>query len=112
MSAITTHVLDTSKGKPASGLKVTLSRGAHGGWKEVGTGLTDDNGRIGDLLPAGAPPPHGTYALRFDVADYFGERNVKTFYPYVEVVFGVHDDTHYHVPLLLSPFGYTTYRGS
>ncbi len=114
MSAISTHVLDTSKGRPASGVSVALEMHSTGGsWKLVGRGQTDANGRLANLLPAGARLEAGAYRLTFDAAAYFHAQNVESFYPEVSVVFTVHDATqHYHVPLLLSPYGYTTYRGS
>ncbi|MFQ5680085.1 MAG: hydroxyisourate hydrolase [Gemmatimonadota bacterium] len=122
MSGITTHVLDTAAGRPAAGVAVTLERrAADGGWRELARARTDEDGRTGELLPgdalAGAPresePGFGEYRLRFEVGEYYGRRGEATFYPYVEIVFRIADPAqHYHVPLLLSPFGYTTYRGS
>jgi 5-hydroxyisourate hydrolase len=110
--SISTHVLDTARGRPAAGEPVTLSVQGPDGWSEVGRGTTDGDGRIGSLLPAGAPAAGSTFRLRFEVGGYFATRGEATFYPYVEVVFTPHDDGHYHVPLLVSPFGYSTYRGS
>lgn len=114
MSAITTHVLDTSNGRPASGVPVVLeSRSAGNEWKTLGRGKTDADGRLANLLPARSPLEPGTYRLVFDVATYFRARNAEGFYPEVAVVFTIRDATqHYHVPLLLNPYGYTTYRGS
>jgi 5-hydroxyisourate hydrolase len=114
MSAITTHVLDTSIGRPATGVGVVLEARADGSqWKVLGKGKTDADGRSRDLLPEGATPTAGTYRLTFDVAAYFRARKVASFYTEVAVVFTVRDPAqHYHVPLLLSPYGYTTYRGS
>jgi len=112
MSAITTHVLDTSIGRPAAGLGVVLEVRLDGGqWKALGRGRTDADGRLRDLFSGALHA--GTYRITFDVAAYFRARNVESFYPEVEVVFTVRDATqHYHVPLLLSPYGYSTYRGS
>lgn len=110
MSAITTHVLDTSRGRPAAGVAVRLERG-----KEVlARGATDADGRLRDLLPDdGAPLEPGTYRLVFDTGRYFAGQGEACFYPEVAVAFQVRDaGEHYHVPLLLSPFGYSTYRGS
>jgi len=80
-----------------------------GGWAEVASRVTDGDGRVADLATEAAP---GTYRLRFDVSSYYGARDVKTFFPFVEIAFLVTDDEHHHVPLLVSPFGYSTYRGS
>ena len=109
MSGISTHVLDTSKGKPARGVKVTLERqSANQSWVQAGQGVTDDNGRISKLAEALEP---AVYRLLFRTGDYFGSR--ESFYPEVTVQFTVRDPSvNYHIPLLLSPYGYTTYRGS
>jgi len=114
MSAITTHVLDTSRGSPASGVPVVLEvESADGDWQLLGNGTTDSDGRLRDLLPAGWALAIGTYKLTFDTETYFRAHNVEGFYPFVVVVFSILDtDEHFHVPLLLSPYGYSTYRGS
>ena len=113
MSAITTHVLDTSVGKPAAGVGVTLEKQEGGAWKTLASGATNADGRAAELLSGGATLAAGTYRLRFDTAAYFRARGVESFYPHVEIVFHVKDTAqHYHVPLLLSPYGYSTYRGS
>ena len=114
MSAITTHVLDTSRGRPAGGVPVVLEiRSAENGWRVLGKGVTDDDGRLKGLLPAETAVVEGTYRLTFDVATYFRSQNVEGFYPEVVLIFAVRDGAeHYHVPLLLNPYGYTTYRGS
>jgi 5-hydroxyisourate hydrolase len=113
MSPITTHVLDTARGRPAAGLGVVLEiRSAKGRFRVLGRGKTDGNGRIGDLLPEG-DLRRGTYRLTFDTARYFRAQGGRGFYPSVSVLFEIREPTqHYHVPLLLSPFGYSTYRGS
>jgi 5-hydroxyisourate hydrolase len=112
MSAITTHVLDTSAGRPAAGVPVTLEKQTSGGWQSAGHGVTNQDGRITDLL-AGATLSAGSYRLTFDTAAYFSTSKQPSFYPQVQVTFTVSDAAqHYHVPLLLSPFGYSTYRGS
>lgn len=104
MSTLSTHVLDTSTGEPAEGLEVHLSMSGDGGWEPLAVASTDDDGRVGgfgDLSP-------GTYRLGFETGGYGND-----FYPFVHVVFVVTDERdHYHVPLLLGPYGYTTYRGS
>ncbi len=114
MSAITTHVLDTSEGRPAGGVPVRLeAQEEGGGWRELGAGSTDSDGRLRNLLPGGYGLRPGLYRLTFDTAAYFEARGVSGFYPHVAIVFTVQDPgQHYHVPLLLSPFGYSTYRGS
>lgn len=113
MSGITTHVLDISRGRPAEGIPVTLEIEAAGGWKMVGKGTTNADGRISDLLSNEATVAAGVYRLIFDTGKYFAARQLEAFYPQVTVVFKITDPAqHYHVPLLLSPFGYSTYRGS
>lgn len=113
MSAITTHILDVSKGCPASGVPVTLERQNSSGWEIVGKGATDSDGRLSDLLASEAILPAGNYRLTFDTGNYFSQQKIESFYPQVTVAFTVRDAAqHYHVPLLLSPFGYSTYRGS
>ena len=119
MSGISTHVLDTARGRPAAGVAVSLARKSGNGWTELAAASTDAGGRVGNLLPQ-VKDPAGTYRLRFDVGAYFaaqgggggGGADAAPFYPYVEIVFQSRDVEHYHVPLLVSPFGYTTYRGS
>jgi 5-hydroxyisourate hydrolase len=114
LSVITTHVLDTSRGFPAREVPVRLElESADGTWKELGAGLTDADGRAKDLLPAGFPLHGGVYRLVFDTESYFAAQNVEGFYREVAIVFTIRDPAqHYHVPVLLSPFGYSTYRGS
>lgn len=114
MSNITTHVLDTSRGRPAAGVPVVLSvRGDGGTWREIGRGVTDDDGRLRTLLPAGASIARGVHRITFDTGAYFAERGVESFYPEASIVFEVRaPEEHHHVPLLLNPFGYSTYRGS
>lgn len=112
-SPITTHVLDVSRGKPAAGIAVRLEAlQANKVWKVLGEGTTNADGRVTDLLMASALQT-GNYRLLFSTADYFEAQNVTTFYPQVTIEFVViAPQEHYHVPLLLSPFGYSTYRGS
>lgn len=110
--SITTHVLDTSKGRPAPGVQIVLERLTDGGWSRIGEGRTDADGRLKTLLPDQEPITTGRYRLTFDTGTYFAAQNVTAFYPDVTVTFEVSETGHYHVPLLLSPFGYSTYRGS
>lgn len=113
MSSITTHVLDTARGCPAAGVPIVLEHQAASGWIPVGRGVTDDDGRLRTLLPAGERPAPGTYRISFDTAAYFAACEVTGFFPAVHITFIVADPAqHHHVPLLLSPFGYSTYRGS
>ena len=114
MSTISTHVLDTSLGRPAVGLPVTLERvDGPGKLTRLGGGTTDADGRVRELLPNGASLEPGEYRLRFDTDAYLAMTNRRAFYPSVQVDFRVWEgNAHYHVPLLLSPFGYSTYRGS
>jgi 5-hydroxyisourate hydrolase len=102
VSGITTHVLDTSLGRPG-----------HGTWVRVGHGLTDADGRARDLVPADTRIEAGTWRFTFDTRAYFDALGITGFYPEVRIVFEIADPAeHHHVPLLLSPFGYSTYRGS
>ncbi len=114
MSAITTHVLDTARGRPAEGVPVALEiQTNEGGWQTLGRGKTDADGRLRDLLSQEQKLTKGVYRLTFDTATYFDSLGLGGFYPEVSVTFSVADASqHYHVPLLLSPFGYSTYRGS
>jgi len=112
MSQITTHVLDTSKGKPAEGITIILYRGENDQWTEIARGATNADGRLSTLLDEESTLQIGIYKLRFETKDYFDSKQIPTFYPYVEIDFDVQTNEHYHIPLLLSPFGYSTYRGS
>ena len=114
MSAITTHVLDTARGLPASGMRVVLEwQDRRECWHVLQHRVTNADGRAHDLWPADRKLEEGLYRLTFDTATYFRSQNIACFYPHVMVVFEVADASrHHHVPLLLSPFGYSTYRGS
>jgi 5-hydroxyisourate hydrolase len=108
MSAVTTHVLDTAAGVPAAGIAVRLEQRSGSGWQPLAAGTTDADGRIGELGPDTVPA--GQYRLTFDTAGYFGP---ESFWPEVTVTFAITDPArHHHVPLLLSPFAFSTYRGS
>lgn len=110
--SITTHVLDVACGKPVRGLPVRLARREGETWRELASGVTDESGRF-EAPPEGAPLRAGAHRLLFETGRYLRERHGAAFYPEVTVVFDVVDTAeHYHVPLLLGPFGYTTYRGS
>ncbi|MBN8220900.1 MAG: hydroxyisourate hydrolase [Spirochaetes bacterium] len=110
MKSISTHILDISRGKPAANVPVKLAYLQGGTFSDVAAGTTDADGRVRDWQFTMAA---GTYRIRFEIAGYFESLNEKCFYPYVEIVFHVDNaGQHYHVPLLLSAFGYSTYRGS
>jgi 5-hydroxyisourate hydrolase len=110
---LSTHVLDITVGRPAAGVAVRLQRLDGSSWVPVSAAVTDDDGRVAALLRRGTDAGAGTYQLLFDVATYFAGRDQETFYALVAIEFVVRDeDQHYHVPLLLSPYGYSTYRGS
>ncbi|MBI4061279.1 MAG: hydroxyisourate hydrolase [Elusimicrobia bacterium] len=110
MSTITTHVLDTSLGRPASGVPLVLAAAGGGGWRVVGKGSTDGDGRCRTLMKGKLK--RGVYRLTFGVASYFKRSRRASFYPEIAIVFEVRDARHHHVPLLLSAWGYSTYRGS
>lgn len=113
MSQITTHILDTTIGKPAQGVSIILEQlSTDNKWTLLGEGKTNSDGRLPNLLSADIKLNTGTYRLIFDTASYFKTLGVKGFYPSVTIAFDLSDDSHYHVPLLLNPFGYATYRGS
>ncbi len=109
---LTTHVLDTALGMPGKDISIRLQIPVNGVWQTIAQGITNSDGRIGDLLPAQKNMAHGNYKLVFDTGNYFAAQKIKGFYPKVEIQFIVFDDAHYHVPLLINPFGYSTYRGS
>lgn len=112
ISQITTHVLDTSLGKPGIDLTIQLQQYKGSKWQTIAQGVTNTDGRIPDLLPASQILPAGNYKMVFDTASYFNRLQIKGFYPCVEIQFTTFDGSHYHVPLLINPYGYSTYRGS
>lgn len=108
---ISTHILDTSRGRPAEGVAVALELAQGGGWRELARGTTDADGRVKPLLAD--IPEEGTFRLSFEVAPYFQKLGSEAFFPRVQIQFLVKAKSeHYHVPLLLNPFGFSTYRGS
>jgi len=110
-SHITTHILDTGTGRPACGVKATLEANAASGWQEIGSEITDADGRIKHLGPTQVDI--GRYRISFETGDYFAKQGTETFFPAVSIEFYVSEVAeHYHVPLLISPFAYSTYRGS
>jgi len=112
MSQITTHILNTATGKPAVGITVYLDKKTDVDWKILAVGTTNSDGRVGDLLGKNKLLEPGEYRMVFETGPWFEAQNIATFYPLVEIRFYIQDAAHYHIPLLLSPFGYTTYRGS
>ena len=112
MTKITSHILDTSKGKPAEGVTIILYEGGNDEWKEISRTSTNSDGRAPALTENLHELQPRIYKLRFETKDYFDKSRISTFYPYVEIVFEITASEHYHVPLLINPFGYSTYRGS
>jgi 5-hydroxyisourate hydrolase/2-oxo-4-hydroxy-4-carboxy-5-ureidoimidazoline decarboxylase len=112
VSQITTHVLDTSTGIPGAAISIRLQALRNNVWQTIAQGFTNNDGRISDLLPQDKNLKPDTYKMVFDTGSYYGRTRTKTFYPNVEIIFSTFDETHYHVPLLVNPFGYSTYRGS
>ena len=112
MSQITTHILDTTKGKPAAGVTIALLQQTGDNWQEIARGMTNNDGRVADLLPSSTQLRLGVYKIKFFTKEYFALDGTNNFYPLVEIIFEVATTEHYHVPLLLNPFGYATYRGS
>ena len=111
---LSTHILDINTGAPASGVSVQLEKETEKGiWKKINDLKTDENGRINSFLPTSDNSDNkGIYKLTFFTQPYFTLKKVETFYPYIQILFEIKDNKHYHVPITLSPFGYSTYRGS
>lgn len=112
MSQVTTHILDTSKGKPAQRVAIKLYENDDTEWIQIAKGITNKDGRLNNLLKENELLPLGVYKLSFDTKHYFDALEIESFYPSVEIVFEIKTTEHYHIPLLLNPFGYSTYRGS
>lgn len=113
MSQVTTHILDIAKGKPAVDVQITLSQWINDGWQLIGSGRTNEDGRISDLCSPDEELKAGTYQMHFATEAYFEKIGEPVFYPWADVVFNVEaGGQHYHIPLLLSPFSHSTYRGS
>lgn len=113
MNTVTTHVLDLSRGLPAQGVKVELEQKRDEGYCMVGSGLTDDEGRTPNLLSGDTLLRAGIYRLRFYTGEYFSQLGTAALHPFVEIVFSTGEkDTRYHIPLLITPHSYSTYRGS
>jgi 5-hydroxyisourate hydrolase len=113
VSAITTHVLDLTRGLPAQGVRVELELRQGNDWLALASGATDSDGRLRNLLPQNSPLDPGTYRLRFFTGEYFSRSGISPLHPFIEIVFDVRDaNAHYHIPLLVTPHAYSTYRGS
>jgi len=114
MKRISTHILDIARGKPARDVPVRLEKqDAHGDWRPLASAHTDPDGRCTQLLPEGEDLSAGVYRLVFDIVSYYAGQRVDALYPVVEITFRAREgESHFHIPLLLSPNGYTTYRGS
>lgn len=111
---LSSHILDINKGAPAADVRIRLSKldTQTTSWVQIAEKMTDANGRVKDFLPEDGTNHQGIYKLTYETAPYFKEQQQDTFYPFIEVVFEIKDDKHYHVPITLSPFGYSTYRGN
>lgn len=110
---ISTHILDTALGRPAAGVPVTLAFMTNGAWSHLNEAFTDVDGRCKHLLPQTQTLEPGMYRVHFETDVYYRQNHLQGLYPYVEIVFTVSDgEQHYHIPLLLTANGYTTYRGS
>ena len=114
MKGVSTHVLDTARGVPAAGVTLSLERQESSGeWRALAASRTDSDGRCRQLLPEGEILSAGTYRLVFDTGNYYQAQAIKSLYPSVQITFFVREgETGFHLPLLLNPYGYTTYRGS
>lgn len=110
---LSSHILDVSKGMPAAGVQIKLEKynGQSKTWTFVDEKITDTNGRISDFLPS-EKSNNGIYRLTYYTSEYFKKNNTESFYPFIEVVFQIKDGNHYHVPITLSAYGYSTYRGN
>lgn len=112
---LSTHILDVSKGMPAAGVNIKLEKynAQSKLWTFIDEKKTDSNGRIPDFLPSENGNTHtGIFKLIYYTNDYFKKDGIESFYPFIEVVFEIKDQNHYHVPITLSAYGYSTYRGS
>ena len=110
---LSSHILDITQGKPAANVKISLEKQDHKGkWHPIDEKITDENGRIKDFLPQNGKANDGIYRLTYHVKPYFEQLQQSTFYPFIEVVFQINNNDHYHVPITLSPYGYSTYRGN
>jgi len=111
---LSSHILDISQGQPVGNVKIELEKynETTQQWVSIGKKQTDNNGRVSDFLPYQKSNNYGKYKLVFFVEDYYKNKKIESFYPSIEVIFQIKNNEHYHVPITLSPFGYSTYRGS
>jgi 5-hydroxyisourate hydrolase len=113
MSQITTHILDTTRGLPAPNVPISLYRKSGNDWEKLSGGVTNNDGRLPGLLEEGVKLPAGIYRMHFETSVYFAANEEQGVYPFVDIVFELDSKgAHYHIPLLLTAFGYSTYRGS
>ncbi|MEJ7740497.1 MAG: hydroxyisourate hydrolase [Chitinophagaceae bacterium] len=112
MSHITSHILDITRGRPALGVPVILLQLENDDWKQIGVSVTGNDGRVSDLVADDIVLKPGIFKLKFLTKEYFERFSTATFYPFIEIAFELLNEDHYHIPLLLTPFGYTSYRGS
>lgn len=110
---LSSHILDINLGQPALGVKITLEKqDKNNSWQTIDEKITDKDGRVKDFLEKKGNDNRGIYRLTYHIGPYFKRQQQDTFYPYIQVVFEIKDENHYHVPITLSPYGYSTYRGS
>lgn len=110
---LSSHILDIATGKPAAEVSIRLEKlNSDKKWEPLNTLITDSNGRVTNFLPYEQKDNQGIYKLIFETLPYFKNRNIDTFYPFIEVVFTIKGEGHFHVPITISPFGYSTYKGS
>lgn len=110
---LSVHVLNLENGLPSTNVKVVLEAQQNDKWTEINTGTTDEQGRIAELYPKDTPLQKGVYKVTFKTGDWFRQKNERSFFPEVPVVFVIDGSLeHYHIPLLISPYGYSTYRGN
>lgn len=109
---LSSHILDISTGQGAPDVKVSLKKWSNDKWTNVQDSKTDENGRIKELLAYSTTNNDGEYKLVFDTYPYFKNKNIESIYPYIEIVFTIKGNNHYHIPITVTPFGYSTYRGN
>lgn len=110
---LSSHILDVSTGQPVPNVIMKLQKlNNNDSWSTISSQKTDENGRVKEMLPYGKANNNGIYKLIFETNSYFESKKIDTFYPFIEVIFEIKDQQHYHVPIIISPFGYSTYKGN